>query len=171
MSTDAEALYAAHYQPLLRYLTRAAGQADVAQDLAQDVFLRVTRTVVPAGSPGDIQAWIFRIARNLVIDHHRRQARTPNVAPESAARPRPATQDVGVAVNEALARLPVLDRDVFLLREVGGLGYAEIAATCDLTPDAVRNRIHRARLQLRETLATPIATHRNRGMPPPGRRP
>jgi len=48
--------------------------------------------------------------------------------------------------------------DVFLMREVAGLGYQEIAAACDLSPDAVRSRIHRTRLQLRQQLATPIAT-------------
>ena len=52
--------------------------------------------------------------------------------------------------------LPALDRDIFLMREMSGLGYDEIATACELTPDAVRNRIHRARLQLRDLLATSI---------------
>lgn len=46
------------------------------------------------------------------------------------------------------------------MREVAGLGYEEIATACELTPDAVRNRIHRTRLQLRAQLAAPIATLR-----------
>lgn len=163
MSPDAKALFAAHYQPLLRYFSRAAGRAE-ASDLAQDVFLRVSRAGVPAGSARETQAWIFRIARNLVIDHHRRQARTPGTLPVDHAGPRPASQDVTLAVNEALAALPALERDVFLMREVGGLGYQEIGAACDLTPDAVRSRIHRARLQLRETLAAPIAGQRRQPM-------
>ena len=52
-----------------------------------------------------------------------------------------ATQDVDLAVNEALATLPDLDRDVFLMREVVGLGYHEIGQACGLTPDAVRSRM------------------------------
>lgn len=44
------------------------------------------------------------------------------------------------------------DRDVFLLREMGGLSYQEIARECDLSPDGVRSRIHRARKSLRKTL-------------------
>ena len=63
----------------------------------------------------------------------------------------PASQDTGAAVNEALAALDDVDRDVFLMREVAGLGYEEIASACGLTPDAVRNRIYRARLQLRDS--------------------
>ena len=81
-----------------------------------------------------------------------------------------ATQDVSLAVNEALATLSDVDRDVFLFREVGGLGYEEIASVCDLTVDAVRSRIHRTRLQLRELLAGPIASHRRWGMSPRGAR-
>jgi RNA polymerase sigma-70 factor (ECF subfamily) len=171
MSANAEALFARHYQPLFRYLCRAAGQRDVAKDLAQDVFVRVSRTNIPAGSARDLQAWIFRIARNVVIDHHRQRARTPAAASLVRVAPLAATQDVTVAVNQAVATLPDLERDVFLLREVGGLSYDEIASACDLTPDAVRNRIHRARLKLRELLAAPIAAHRTHGMPPSGRRP
>jgi RNA polymerase sigma-70 factor (ECF subfamily) len=163
MSSDAEALFAAHYQPLVRYLSRAASRSE-ASDLAQDVFLRVSRAGVPAGSARDTQAWICRIARNLVIDHHRRRLRQAVAGAGELRTARPATQDVRLAVNEALAALPALERDVFLMREVGGLGYAEIAVACDLTPDAVRSRIHRARLQLRQTLAAPIAAQRRQAM-------
>jgi DNA-directed RNA polymerase specialized sigma24 family protein len=49
---------------------------------------------------------------------------------------RPASQEVDLAVSSALGSLADVDRDVFLLREVAGLGYEEIASTCDLTPDA-----------------------------------
>src|SRR5262249_23944132 len=91
-------------------------------------------------------------------DHHRQGRRHPAPAELSSEPSRPASQDVNLAVNEAMASLPALDRDVFLLREVAGLGYDEIATACDLTADAVRSRIHRARLHLREHLAAPIAT-------------
>ncbi len=74
-----------------------------------------------------------------------------------------------MAVNEALASLPALDRDIFLMREIAGLGYEEIAGACELTADAVRSRIHRARLQLRELLAAPIATSRTMGLNRSGR--
>ena len=107
------------------------------------------------------RVWIFRIARNLAIDHQRRHY----VRLETPAGPRtdvgrPAGQDTSLAVNEALAALDPLDRDVFLMREVAGLSYAEVATACDLTVAAVRSRIHRARLELRERLRAPIAAAR-----------
>jgi len=170
MSADAEALFADHYQPLFRYLCRAVGQADDAQELAQDVFLRISRTVVPEASRAELRAWLFRIARNLVIDYHRSRQRTPRSVASAVEPERPPSQDVVAAVNEALAALGDVDRDVFLMREVAGLGYDEIAKACDLTPDAVRSRIHRTRLRLRADLAAPIATHRTSTMRQSGRR-
>jgi RNA polymerase sigma-70 factor (ECF subfamily) len=171
MSAEAEALFADQYQPLFRYLCRAVGQTDVARDLAQDVFLRISRTVVPKATQAEVQAWLFRIARNLVIDYHRRRRRTPLAVSVTAAGERSASQDVVLAVNEALEALSDVDRDVFLMREVAGLAYDEIASACDLTVDAVRSRIHRTRLRLRDDLAAPIATHRTSTMRQSGRRP
>jgi RNA polymerase sigma-70 factor (ECF subfamily) len=82
---------------------------------------------------------------------------------------RPASQETTLAVNDALASLADVDRDVFLMREVAGLGYDEIASACGLTPDAVRSRIHRARLQLRERLSGQIAARRMAPMRRSGR--
>ena len=85
-------------------------------------------------------------ARNLALDHHRRETRRPETTAASPAQA--ATQDSAIAVNEALAQLAAVDRDVFLLREVAGLGYAEIAVACEITPDGVRSRVHRARVSV-----------------------
>ena len=161
---DTAGLFAANRDRLFRYFCRAVGGADTARDLTQEVFLRVTRSPVPGTADGDLGPWLFRIARNLALDHHRSRVRHPEpsaVADEPARSP---SQDVNLAVNDALASLAALDRDVFLMREVAGLGYDEIAGVCELTPDAVRSRIHRTRLQLRDLLAAPIATTRTMAM-------
>ena len=171
MAANAAALFATHQHRLFKYFCRAVGHAETARDLTQDVFLRVSRTAIPVAGDGEVRAWLFQIARNLALDHHRRRLTHPEpgaLVDEGARSP---SQDVDLAVNEALAALPDLDRDVFLMREVAGLGYAEIARACGLTPDAVRSRIHRARLQLRQHLASPIATRRTTPMRHSGRQP
>jgi RNA polymerase sigma-70 factor (ECF subfamily) len=110
---------------------------------------------------------VFRIARNLALDHHRRTARRPadaaGAAPASPAA-QPARQESAMAMSQALAALDDLDRDVFLMREIAGLGYGDIARACDLTPDAVRSRVHRARLRLRAHLSASIDDTRRRPM-------
>jgi RNA polymerase sigma-70 factor (ECF subfamily) len=158
---DAEALFAAHQPGLLRYLSRAVGQAETARDLTQDVFLRIAGSQTIPASDDERRVWIFRIARNLAIDHQRRHHVRLETSPDPRVDiGRPAGQDTSLAVNEALAALDPLDRDVFLMREVAGLSYAEVATACDLTVAAVRSRIHRARLELRERLRAPIAAAR-----------
>jgi RNA polymerase sigma-70 factor (ECF subfamily) len=158
MAIDPDLLFALHHGRLLRYFCRAVGRLDVARDLTQDVFLRVSRSAIPVTADGDVSAWLFRIARNLALDHHRSRRRHPDPGPLVHDHTRSASQDVAIAVNTALASLPALDRDVFLMREVAGLSYDEIAGACELTPDAVRSRIHRTRLELRSQLAAPIST-------------
>jgi RNA polymerase sigma-70 factor (ECF subfamily) len=150
---DAEALFAANHTQLFRYFCRAVGRAEIARDLTQEVFLRVSRASIPAASGGDLRGWLFSIARNLALDHHRARRRHPEPAALGAEPTRSPSQDIDLAVHDALAGLAPLDRDVFLMREVGGLSYAEVAAACDLTVAAVRSRIHRARLELRKGLS------------------
>jgi len=171
MADDTAALFAAHQRRLFKYFCRAIGETETARDLTQDVFVRVSRTAIPAASDREVRAWLFKIARNLAIDHHRELLRRPKPSESIEEAARSPTQDVDLAVNEALATLGDLDRDVFLMREVAGLGYEEIGRACGLTPDAVRSRIHRARLQLREDLASPIATRRTMPMRQSGRQP
>jgi RNA polymerase sigma-70 factor (ECF subfamily) len=155
---DSEALFVANHDRLFRYFCRAVGRAETARDLTQEVFLRVSRTAVPTAGDGALRGWLFRIARNLALDHHRSRRRHPEPSALVDEPTRSSSQDVSLAVNQALASLQALDRDVFLMREVAGLGYDEIAGACELTPDGVRSRIHRTRLQLRDQLAAPIAT-------------
>jgi RNA polymerase sigma-70 factor (ECF subfamily) len=161
--TDAESLFAQYHDRLLRYLSRAAGEREAARDLTQEVFLRVSRAAIPTGPENQLAGWLFKIARNVALDHHRKRRRRPETdlgsAPEGT---KDAQQEMALALKQALATLADLDRDVFLLREVSGLSREEIAIACELTPDAVRSRIHRARLELRAVLAAYIKALRQK---------
>jgi RNA polymerase sigma-70 factor, ECF subfamily len=148
---NADVLFIAHRDGIFRYLCRIVGQED-ARELTQEVFLRVTRAGTPQTDEGGRRAWLFRIARNLALNHvrdDRRRGETVEIAVDPAVLP---TQPLATALREALDQLSPVDRDVFLMREAGGLSYEEISFACQLTPDAVRSRLHRARLQLRAAL-------------------
>lgn len=150
--SDADVLFTAHRDGVFRYLCRIVGQED-ARELTQEVFLRVTRTAAPETDDGGRRAWLFRIARNLALNHvrdDRRRGTVVEAAQEGAA---PPTQALATVLREALDRLNPIDRDVFLMRETGGLSYDEISFACQLTADAVRSRLHRARQQLRASLS------------------
>jgi len=152
----ADFLFTTHRDGVFRYLCRIVGPVE-APDLTQEVFLRIARGPVPEASAEAQRAWVFRIARNLALNHRRDAHRRPSLV-DLAEAPKPASQETAAALHEALDLLTPIDRDVFLLREAAGLSYEEIALACELSPDAVRSRLHRARQQLRERLA-PLVRH------------
>jgi RNA polymerase sigma-70 factor, ECF subfamily len=151
-------LFERHHQSVFRFLRRMQGSAQDAEDLTQEVFLRVLRALDGYEERQLERAWLFRIARNVLLDHRRARGRVPASEPIADAhvvslRPGPPTR---LVLDEALGRLGEAEREAFLMREVGGLGYIEIGAATGATPDAVRSRIHRARLALRKTLKSGI---------------
>jgi RNA polymerase sigma-70 factor, ECF subfamily len=151
---DAAAIFDRRHLAVFRFLRRMTGNATVAEDLTQEVFLRVVRGAETYEERERELSWVFRIARHVLVDRHRSEARSPaavaieDVSPFAV----PPLQSVGLAIDEALVRLPDAEREAFLLREVAGLGYQEIAKVTVATPDAVRMRIYRARLALRTAL-------------------
>jgi RNA polymerase sigma-70 factor (ECF subfamily) len=165
-----ERLYLAYQPQVLRYLTRTLGQRETAEDLTQETFLRATRTHVPGEEPHQ-RAWIFRIARNLALNHLRDTSRHLALLPDAPPVDTTGGHDTALIVNDALGQLSALDRDVFVLRESAGLSYDEIAATCEITSDAVRSRLQRARQSLRVMLQGVLVTERARGVRFSGRTP
>ena len=154
MPESSAALFDQHHLAVFRYLLRLLGRRDVAEDLTQEVFVRVVRHQERYTDCGQPRAWLLRIARNLAIDWQRARHRTPEGAdvdvPDRAPGP-----DLDMALRQALAALAHDDREVFLLRTIGGLGHHEIATIVGATPAAVRCRIHRARARLRQALEAP----------------
>lgn len=145
-------LFERFHLPIYRYLLRMTGRGDVAEDLTQEVFLRVVRGADGYQARDHEAGWLFRIARNLLTDWQRRCAREPESpgAGEPAAEP---GHDLGISIRQALARLPAEEREAFLLRAIGGFGHEEIAALVASTPAGSRSRIFRARSKLRAVLS------------------
>ncbi len=153
MATTPSDLFARHHRDVYRFLVRMTGRRDVADDLVQEVFLKVVRALANGGPVGHERGWVFSVARSVLADRHRERQREVDVvdrAPETAIR---GTQDLAHDLGRSLAQLSDADREVFLLKEIGGLSYEEIAGACDCTVEAVRSRLHRTRLVLRAMLS------------------
>jgi RNA polymerase sigma-70 factor (ECF subfamily) len=152
--TELTELFERHHRALFRYFFRMTRQREDAEDLTQDVFYRVSRRHRDYRHQGVAQesAWLFQIARRLMIDRYRQT--TPRAMVEVPAETvgREGNQVVAFGLQEALDRLNALDRQVFVLRETVGLSYAEIAGVCEVTEDGVRARLFRVRNQLRDLL-------------------
>jgi RNA polymerase sigma-70 factor (ECF subfamily) len=141
---------------------RLTGNHDDAQDLVQEVLLRVRRGLVTY-RPGSMEGWLSRITTNAFLDEMRRRTRRPvDSLPEDEDRVVPAdvAADEALAamtlpddVQDALAALPTEYRAAVVLCDVVGLPYEEIGETLGVPVGTVRSRIHRGRALLREALA------------------
>jgi len=157
-STLAAALADAHGPAVRAYFRRALGRTEVAEDLTQEVFVRVLRFADRYQDRGRDRAWLFTIANRVLVDHLRRgePAPAPAVSDDgavAAVAAVPAMQELRLLLQRALGGLDAIDRDAFLLAEAAGLSYAEVAVVLDLSHAAVRSRVFRARLALRTALA------------------
>jgi RNA polymerase sigma-70 factor, ECF subfamily len=142
---------------------RLCGNHDDAQDLVQEVLVRVQRGLVTY-QPGHLEAWLSKIATNAFLDELRRRRRRPtDLFPEverldRVARPSAAADDAAAMaslpehIQQALLELPDDYRAAVVLSDVVGLSYEEIADALDIPIGTVRSRIHRGRSRLRTAL-------------------
>lgn len=139
--------------PLYNYLLRLVKDHSEAEDLAQETLLRLYRMVrngrlhLGKGSP---RVLAFAIAHNLAVDFHRRVRNATPTGVSTAASPSARVERTLLReqMEKALADLPKSHRSALMLREFGGLSYAEIADTLDAAQGAVKTWIYRARRRL-----------------------
>jgi RNA polymerase sigma-70 factor (ECF subfamily) len=152
-----------HSARVYRLAYRLTGNAHDAEDLTQEVFVRVFRSL-HTYTPGTFEGWLHRITTNLFLDSARRKSRirfdalpedADNRLPSPVATPDAAylNQTFDADVESALASLSPEFRAAVVLCDVEGLSYEEIADVLDLKMGTVRSRIHRGRAMLRSALA------------------
>lgn len=145
-----ECLFATYREPLYRFLRRFLRDEAAAEELAQDTFVRALgASYRPDGRE---RAWIFQIARNLARDHLRAMARRHTHVGDADLSTLP-DRAAALDLHAAIASLADDDREVFLLRELGGLTYEEIAQACAVSVEGVRARLYRTRQALRAALS------------------
>ncbi|MBI1726670.1 MAG: sigma-70 family RNA polymerase sigma factor [Candidatus Rokubacteria bacterium] len=153
-------LYERHGPALLTFLARLTSDRALAEDLLQETFVRVYRARDTYGGEGQFRAWLFTIARRLVIDWRRSRkiawsddpAALETTAAPTRADDRADVRDLVVRLERALRRLPDGQREVVLLSRHAGLDAGQIAEVTGSTPGAVRVSLHRALQTLSELL-------------------
>jgi RNA polymerase sigma factor (sigma-70 family) len=151
-----------HSARVYRLAYRLTGNMHDAEDLTQEVFVRVFRSL-PSYTPGTFEGWLHRITTNLFLDMARRRQRIrfeglgdQAVGLLRDGEPTPAqafdARHLDTDVQQALEALAPEYRAAVVLCDIEGLSYEEIAATLGVKLGTVRSRIHRGRAQLRTAL-------------------
>ena len=149
--------------PLLAFIARRVSDPDTAEDILQDIMLRIHRHSSDRTQPESITAWLYGVARNAIIDHYRRASvrrerpagtyldlheaeEPPDADPDQQRR------ELAGCLNPLLARLPVIYRDALQLTDVDGLTQVEAAARAGLSVSGMKTRVQRGRHQLKTLL-------------------
>ena len=166
---DAEAferLYQRYRSKLYRHLAHQCGDARLAEELFQDIWLKVIAARSTYEPLASFATWIFRIAHHRLLDHYRKNGRDALAsytdddaleaipAPAASADPARAAESKAIAVRigSALAALPAAQREVFLMAEAGGMTLDEIAAATASGRETVKSRLRYAMGKLRNSL-------------------
>ena len=169
---DAAALEAllVRYQPhLYRFGLRMCGNVDDAGDVAQESLISMARSLRDFRGDSSVSSWLYTIARRFCIKKRRRSkfapARVDSLdAPDIAAAQRLAdpgpspeqtatNRELATALTRAIDALDPAQREVLMLRDVEGLAAPEVAKVLGISVDAVKSRLHRARVAVRQELA------------------
>lgn len=149
------------YRPqVFNFVFRLVRHRALAEDLTQEVFLRVFQMLPTFSFRSKFRTWLFQVAKNRVLDEQRASGRRPQYLVALDDAPSPETMDPPLERRETIAEiwqaigaLPVDLRMALLLRDVVGLPYTEIADTLDITLPTVKWRIFRAREAVAHALA------------------
>ncbi len=162
-----EELVQRHTRRVYNLCYRFTGNRSQAEDLSQDVFLRVYRTLASYHAAyGGFPTWLTRVTRNLLVDHYRRTRRDrltdsledalPKLEEKhSAARPPDKitlAHELSGQVQQALARISPELREAVILRDLQGLEYSEIQEVLEVPEGTVKSRINRGRIELARLL-------------------
>lgn len=153
-----------HKDSLVNYLTRASGSRDRAEDLAQEAFLRLYERGQDYVEQGNLKAYLFSIATNLLRSQYRRERRWEvlrNVFPmfgehrdgnHRSPQMRLLSRELVEHVEAALVRVPMRFRVPLVLSQIEGWSLREIAELLDVKEGTVKSRVHRGKGFLREQL-------------------
>lgn len=158
-----DAVYDAFNTRLLTFLVRLTRRRDVAEDLLEETWLRLVKNARRLRADTRLAPWLFTVARNLHVSFHRSRTLEDSAAaglmalwPASVEHSSPfeiaASNELERRIERALAALPSASREVLLLVGVAGLDHSDAADVCGITPEALRQRLHRARESLAQFL-------------------
>jgi len=148
-----------HRSGVVNVVFRLCGDADLAEDAAQETFIRAWQHLPGYRPRSPLRNWLYRIATNIALDALRRERATVDIealtkiASDDKTEAAVEEQERSERVQQAMLSLPPASRAVLVLREYEGLSYKEIAGALNIPIGTVMSRLNYARSRLKEMLA------------------
>ena len=152
METQTQQIWAELGDRLRAFVGRRVSDEADAEDIVQDVFLRIHTRIDSLSDERKLTSWVYQIARNAIIDHYRARRPLDALSDLVAAPDAPlddVTEELLPGLGAMLARLPAEDREALLLTEVEGLTQQELADRLGLSLSGAKSRVQRARKKLK----------------------
>ena len=153
MNASLETIYADFHSKLHRFIAGRVPDPDTAEDILQDVYLKIHSRMDGLRAEDRLESWVYQITRNAIIDHYRR-ARPQDELSDSLASPLDDEPDaVSQLASSVKGMLGCLDdkyREALELTELQGLPQVELATRLDISVSGAKSRVQRAREKLKE---------------------
>ncbi|MGE5305077.1 MAG: RNA polymerase sigma factor [Alphaproteobacteria bacterium] len=162
-----DALYARHRASVFRYVRRHVGQDRIAEEIFQDIWMRVIKVRGRYAASARFTTWLYTIAHNRLMDYFRSVGAKPEEVPlpndddddcdaaaceENGPEPSLIRRRLAERILEALDALPVAQREAFILQQEGDLTVEEIARVTGVTRETAKSRLRYALVKLRQNL-------------------
>ena len=150
------ALWQAYHDKLLGFIRGRVKSKDVAEDILQDVFIKIQKSLLTLQDAERMESWIYQIVRNAVIDHYR-ACKAFEEVPQSLAAPEQDEEEqahyqISTCLVPMIATLPAPYRDALRLSEIDGLKQKQVAEALGLSLSGAKSRVQRGRAMVLDLL-------------------
>lgn len=138
-----------------RFIRSRVAEPAVAEDILQDVFLKLQSRLDELRDPTKLKGWLFLVARNAIIDHYRTQKKTTELTdalPAEWSEYETEEQELAAVLHRLLNRVPEPYREALVLTEFEGLAQTELAKRLNISVSGAKSRVQRGRERLKELL-------------------
>jgi RNA polymerase sigma-70 factor (ECF subfamily) len=153
MNATAATVYQDFHSKLRSFALQHVSDPDAADDILQDVYLKIHSHAQDLRDSDRLESWIFQITRNAIADYYRRtrpQEELPDTLPAPADEEPDAASELAASVEDMLRCLPPKYRQALELTDLQGLSQAELAARLHISGSGAKSRVQRARQKLKE---------------------
>ena len=149
-------IWSQFHDRLLRFIESRVSDHDIAEDLLQDVFIKIHNNIDSLKNKTTVGSWVYQITRNTIVDHYRSKKSHTDIKenhllnddkPENEAR-----SEIIDDMKDMILELPEKYKQALILTEYDGLRQTQLAQYLNLSPSGARSRVQRARQMLRDNL-------------------